>query len=911
MRKALLLAAVVLLLSSAGAFISEGSFSSSAHAGGDWKKAYLKGEELLRKDKWEEAVARFDEALRGKGDDDSGVRLYGMKFGYFPHRGKGIALYHLDRWEEARRELKTSIGQAKSDEAVKYLDLVEEASSRSPSASPDRGGDWKDLYLEGLEQMEDGRWREAIARFAETLRRRDRDDSSVKLYGMLHGYFPHREKGIAHYRLNEWEAAVAELETSLSQAATDRARKHLDLARERRITVETDSVFKGNWWNHYERGGLLAGEGAWEQAIEDYRQAIAGRDKTADDAGSWTVRTYGMRFIDYFPHRELGIAHFNTGNFREAVAELETSLAITYTAKAAFFLNEARKGLSRSSATDRTPPKISITAPRRDEVTSLFAVEVAGTATDDGYVSALWVNGRLLFLELAERKVSFTRRVKLASGENRITVTAADLAGNKSTSTLTLQVDREGPLIILDEYADGETVDTADVTLAGLLVDDSDVEELEINDVKVPLKKALEPEFSRKLRLQEGGNDIRIKARDAVGNTTEDVINLIFDPATSKKGSQKTELPLPWRHAKSVAPAGLPLFPEPPRLTPGEWYASARHPLYAARRGGTRPPVLKLKGLKDETTVTLEKYLIEGKAIALGKNQVDLILINDEPLDTKPGKSLIFSHLVELEKGENSFSIVIIDTAGGETVQEVRITREVPAVHQLSARMAIAVIPFESKGTVDGHIPIYERVIAAFTEQGRFKVVARKDEAFEAALEELKLSGTDLIDDSTAIKIGKIIAAEAVMMGTAVITENHIEVVARLVNTETTEILVSKDVYDQYGEGSLFEKVIFLMEGLAWKFEQEFPLVEGEIVKVDGDNVFVDLGTESRLRKGMTLIIFREGETLKTSRGEIATIEQLGEAKVEEVYENYCTGKIQLETGAKGEIKLADRAITK
>ena len=720
MRKTLLLAAVALFLSSAVAFVSGGPFPAAAHAAGDWKKAYLKGEKLLRKDKWEEAVTRFDEALRGKGDDDSGVRLYGMKFGYFPHRGKGIAHYHLGQWEEARRELKTSIEQSKSEKAVEYLDLVEEAATRSSPTPPAAEGDWKDLYLAGLEEMEDGRWGKAISRFEEALRRRDRDDSSAKLYGMLHGYFPHREKGVAHYRLEEWDAAVSELETSLSQASSDRAREHLDLAREHKITVETDSIFKGNWWNHYERGGLLAEKGAWEQAIEDYRQALAGRDKTRDDAGSWTVRTYGMRFIDYFPHRELGIAHFNTANFREAVAELETSLAITYTAKAAFFLNEARKGLSRSSATDRTPPKISITTPGRDEVTNLFAVEVAGTAADDGYVSALWVNGRLLFLELAEQKVSFTRSVKLVSGENRITVTAADLAGNKSTTTLTMQVDREGPLIILDGYADGETVDTAEITLAGLLVDDSDVAELAINDEKVPLNRVLEPEFSRKLHLQKGGNDIRIRARDAIGNTTEDVINLIFDPSPSKRGPQKTERLLPWRHAKSVARAGDRFLPEPVRLTPGEWYASARHPLYAARRDGTRPPVLKLKGLKEETTVTLEKYLIEGKAIAIGKNQVDLILINDEPLDTRPGKSLIFSHLVELEEGENSFNIVIIDTAGGETVQEVRIIREVPAVHRLSARMAIAVIPFENKGTGGGEIPIYERVITDAPERIRF-----------------------------------------------------------------------------------------------------------------------------------------------------------------------------------------------
>jgi tetratricopeptide (TPR) repeat protein len=223
MRKTLLLAAVALFLSPAVALISGEPFPAVARAGGDWKKAYLKGEELLRNEKWEEAVGRFEEALRGKGDDDSGERLYGMKFGYFPHRGKGVAHYHLGQWEEARRELKTSIEQSKSDKAVEYLDLVAEAATRSPSAPPNLAGDWKDAYLAGQEQLEAGHWGEAIALFEEALRQRDRDDSSVKLYGMLHGYFPHREKGIAHYRLEEWERAVTELETSISQASSDRA----------------------------------------------------------------------------------------------------------------------------------------------------------------------------------------------------------------------------------------------------------------------------------------------------------------------------------------------------------------------------------------------------------------------------------------------------------------------------------------------------------------------------------------------------------------------------------------------------------------------------------------------------------------------------------------------------------------
>ena len=39
-----------------------------------------------------EAVQAFDAAIQGNPKESKGARLYGMRYGYFPHRDKGIAL---------------------------------------------------------------------------------------------------------------------------------------------------------------------------------------------------------------------------------------------------------------------------------------------------------------------------------------------------------------------------------------------------------------------------------------------------------------------------------------------------------------------------------------------------------------------------------------------------------------------------------------------------------------------------------------------------------------------------------------------------------------------------------------------------------------------------------------------------
>src|SRR5438552_3727893 len=90
-----------------------------AQAGRD---VYIKGLEHVDAKRWAEAVQAFDAAIAADPKENKGARLYGMRYGYFPHRDKGVALYHLAKFDEAVAALEESIRQGAAPEATKTLD---------------------------------------------------------------------------------------------------------------------------------------------------------------------------------------------------------------------------------------------------------------------------------------------------------------------------------------------------------------------------------------------------------------------------------------------------------------------------------------------------------------------------------------------------------------------------------------------------------------------------------------------------------------------------------------------------------------------------------------------------------------------------------------------------------------------
>lgn len=121
-------------------------------------------------------------------------------------------------------------------------------------------------------------------------------------------------------------------------------------------------VWRAQWWNYYQRGASYLDGEYWREATADFQAALEQRRGRKDRR---RARTYGVHYLDYFPHRDLGIAYYHLGQYTAAQRELETSLSTVDTAKAKFYLNKARKVLLEQSGQDTSPPRIAIETPPR------------------------------------------------------------------------------------------------------------------------------------------------------------------------------------------------------------------------------------------------------------------------------------------------------------------------------------------------------------------------------------------------------------------------------------------------------------------------------------------------------------------------------------------------------------------
>jgi hypothetical protein len=269
----------------------------------------------------------------------------------------------------------------------------------------------------------------------------------------------------------------------------------------------TKGLFRDRWWNYYERGGSFSEGGFYEEAISDFKTAIK---KRKDD--QWRARSYGMHFLNYFPHRELGIIYYRLNRYEDAITELENSLGTAESAKAKYFLNRARKALLKKVGTDRLAPSLEVTA--LPAVTNEFSVTLSGVAKDDHFVSSVKVNDTLLPLELSTEKYAFKTEVGLTEGVNDIRVIAEDLTGKTEEKVLKINVDRRGPIVIVEDQKrlGGK------IKVRGFLSDDTGIEYLALNGKEMATDSLREMAFEHEVALSGAKDVVILEARDMAGN---------------------------------------------------------------------------------------------------------------------------------------------------------------------------------------------------------------------------------------------------------------------------------------------------------------------------------------------------------------------------------------------------------
>lgn len=227
---------------------------------------------------------------------------------------------------------------------------------------------------------------------------------------------------------------------------------------------------------------------------------------------------------------------------------------------------------------------------------------------------------------------------------------------------------------------------------------------------------------------------------------------------------------------------------------------------------------------------------------------------------------------------------------------------------QVGSRLSIAVLPFEAKGGAQGMGDVMaEKLVTQLVNLRRFKVIERSQ--IEKVIKEQDFQLTDVADVSTVAKVGKIIGADVIVLGSVNIVTGFAKVNARVIDVETAETIVAREKESQTTDLATIEQKV---GELAIMIYNDIPLQEGYIISIEQDqSVLIDIGSNRGIRKGTKCVVFREGADIihpitKISLGKKRTL--VAEMVVSQVQDQFSITGV---TESKDKIQVGDKVLVK
>ncbi len=634
-------------------------------------------------------------------------------------------------------------------------------------------------------------------------------------------------------------------------------------------------IWRGKWWQHYERGLSYSAGEFWGDAITSFKTALTAKPGQKDRL---RANTYGVHFVEgYFPHRELGIVYYRLERYTAAQSELERSLTTVGTAKAKFYLNETRKARLQQTDIDTAPPRIVHDSPDHGLLTNDFTVEVKGHAEDDTFVASVAINGQPLFIELAEPRLTFSRKIALQDGPNAIDIVAADLLGRQARQRLIVHLDRHGPLVSLEHVGLLGASPHRRARVQGFLSDRSRIKRFVLAGRDVHLQPGTESAFREEIPVVPGATSLPFEAEDAAGNITHGEIALTL----TAPGTPGT------RQGLSVPP-GLPRWASlPPGTVVADLAAWPSPALRLAQRLDRDKPVITLSSPEDREIVYDNTIFLEGKVT--DASHIEAFAIDGTSLWRRKSRQIFFAYVAPLRlQRENGFLMEAVDARGNRAEREIIVTHKIQRARQLGSRLQVALTRFAKKCQA-GRLAetVYDHLFSALIARKRFNL--RGGENVEGA--EGIVRGTVCEDDLPK-------------------APKSLEVFARFFDVSGQEAEAAQIEENVYGEDLTGPgDVQILMAGLALKLLRHFPLEEGYVTNRQGRKVWVDLSHRHGVRPRMKLIVFREEQKrLVRTRDRLHTL--LSEARILDVFANASVANL-LRSRAAQEVRELDKVITK
>jgi hypothetical protein len=635
-----------------------------------------------------------------------------------------------------------------------------------------------------------------------------------------------------------------------------------------------ETMYYHNWWNYYERAVYRMCQGRIDAASKDFERCLGLRSgaKFGNSQDMWRARTYGLHFLEgYFPNRELGICHYEKNNITQAVSYLEISLRQEPSGRAKHYLNLARGKLY--SGQPVPPPAFRFDTDIDTLLTSERSIELSGSVAGRACIRCLSVGGQSEFIELAPPSMSFKRMLTLSPGTNVIAITAEDLLGQSVTQLVVRVADRQPPRLLVRRLSRVG----GDWLIEGVCRDEYGLAEVTGGSAQIYRAggDADAVEFEVPVALRLTGSGIKFRAVDCAGNVLVCPLNAEMLQSDAVLSDLAT-LPVPVvgfaGHLALAAGAGYCRWLSVPKsdnlvnglLSPELIFGGVHMSSFVVAAVTASPqvaqsddrlrPSLLLKDCQPLTRVYAEDFFLDGRASDGGG--LASVTINGETLlqvGDEGALSAYFMRHISLESGTNEFEVIATDLAGNRSVRELKVVRLRPEYQDDAMRLSVGVPPLTPADTGYVGVRIKRSMEMELTRPPvRFRLLERS-EGWDFVLREQGLSLSDLADPSAALRIGKMVPAEMLLMGRIYTESKGITIYVKVVDTSEGVILFASDVYTPDPDRVLDEVV----SGLVLKVQQGFPLISGKVFKHQGATVTLNVGRDDGVTKNSRFFVIK------------------------------------------------------
>ena len=148
---------------------------------------------------------------------------------------------------------------------------------------------------------------------------------------------------------------------------------------------------------------------------------------------------------------------------------------------------------------------------------------------------------------------------------------------------------------------------------------------------------------------------------------------------------------------------------------------------------------------------------------------------------------------------------VIMPVAGyaGVPMKEIRGSDE-PGTAVDQTPKTMAVLPFENNSVTDPdrYDPLSKGLSAMLitdlkNSSASLQLIER--DKIQALLKEIALSQSGIVDQSTAVKAGKILGAQSIVFGSFMVLGNQVRMDARIIKVETSEVVMAESIVGESG----------------------------------------------------------------------------------------------------------------